>query len=285
MDRVGHLRTRAKEAPALQGGATPTPSTPPSQLVPGASPPPRASADAAPQRSSLAPTTSTHAFTIRARYASGVQPRAGADSFEKQGNRGNIEVALYQYQTCSIHCFRDALALIGEEILEGNRTAKEARVKVYNGILEHFCARHGLVLKDIKVGPWCDNVFEDPAINAYLVPWLEAQGGNYGNRKVYLQLDKSHPDKAEMKGAESWPADAGAEYVFRVLPQEHRELEARVEALQRGSIELKETLTPLLSLIVRDRSDLIKMNSTVARRLGWLMKHPAARDPQQQRLI
>lgn len=166
----------------------------------------------------LPPTTSTHAFVVRADYAAGSQPFKDADKKDHQGRYGNITVTRYNYKSFTIHCFAHTLALVAHDELLGNHGEKETQVRAWKGNLVRFCERHNLVLKNIKDGPWSDHVFEDASINDYLMPFVLKHQGNIGTRNTYLQADASHPGQVEVKGAESWDADKGVEWVFRKMP-------------------------------------------------------------------
>ena len=165
------------------------------------------------------PTTSTHNFSIRA-YYTGTQPISR--NVQHQGNRGNITVTTFFFHSFDIYVYKKAIALVAHEEVElqGNRAEKMKRVQAWTDALRSFCAHNGLILAGTRTGEWSDHPFEDEAINAVLVPFVREHDNNYGNRKVYLETTESHPDKVQIKGQESWEAERGAEYLFRVFPSQ-----------------------------------------------------------------
>jgi hypothetical protein len=210
-------------------------------------------------------TTRTHAFCIRASYAG--SPPEGGKAFS-EGNYGNIEGKEFRFPLGDenpryyIRVFKDRIALILNHPLEGNHAEKVQRIDGYKRLLMRWAESNRLTLSDFEEGKWSDHPFEVREINQVLVPYVQQKGGNVGNRQVYLQTDKSHPDKAEIKGEASWGAEQGAEYLFRVFPRRQEEmivmLDSRMKALQQGQVNIQQTLTPLLNMLVQDRDALIK---------------------------
>lgn len=237
--------------------------------------------------STLPPLTNTHRFEIWAKTVKPVSPTLLSHARVCQkGRGGRIAYAEVKLESSVIEIYSHAAKIrpIGE--LEGLDLERVETLKI---ALKRACSLRGVELQpedSWRVGEYSHSTMENPELNDAL-RGLAVQNVGDDNYAIIAD-DGSHPGKDETTGKENW---TGTNLLYRVLfelPVENAKsmetLETRVEALQQGLADLRQIQAPLLSSLVRDRSDLIKMNSTVARKMDYLLKHPAALDKHQRRL-